>query len=489
MQKPSISLRLKLLLGIPSCWCWVLWLIVVPAIADKDAGDTGSENLKHHSLTNSSIERQITNQPKGHILTNTGVWSSDSKWIVYDTRSDVAGEVFDGEAIEMVHVETSEVHVLYRSRHGAACGVASFHPRKQQVVFILGPERPTQDWQYSFTRRRGVLVDCDQPMAAANLDARDLVSPFTAGALRGGTHLHVFSGDGEWVSFTYEDLVLEMSEDPDAQQNQRNVGVAAPYGPVTVPKSHPRNHDGIAFSVLVTETSDFPAPGSDEIGRAYSDAWVGVNGYEKENGQHQRRAIAFIGDVVTHSGDVVPELFIVDIPENVTKAGTHRLEGSSTSKPSPPDGTAQRRLTFTTGRPTPGLGTVRHWPRSAPDGKRIGFLMCDDVGVVQFWTISPNGGLPKQETRNDFSIESAFSWRPDGHAIACIAGGSVCEIKLSSGETTRVTPVHANLNPLRSEACVYSPDGAYIAYVRTVQSEFNQIFIARSQIVETSLAP
>jgi hypothetical protein len=52
---------------------------------------------------------------------------------------------------------------------------------------------------------------------AANLDARDLTPPFTSGAMRGGTHVHVFSGDGGRISFTYNDYLV----DPE----QRNVGV------------------------------------------------------------------------------------------------------------------------------------------------------------------------------------------------------------------------------------------------------------------------
>ena len=43
---------------------------------------------------------------------------------------------------------------------------------------------------------------------ARNLDARDLLPPFTPGALRGGTHVHQFSPDGHVVSSTYEDHVL-----------------------------------------------------------------------------------------------------------------------------------------------------------------------------------------------------------------------------------------------------------------------------------------
>ena len=31
--------------------------------------------------------RQITTAPHGHLLTNVGVWSPDSRWIVYDVRS------------------------------------------------------------------------------------------------------------------------------------------------------------------------------------------------------------------------------------------------------------------------------------------------------------------------------------------------------------------------------------------------------------------
>lgn len=38
-----------------------------------------------------------------------------------------------------------------------------------------------------------------------NLDAMDITAPYTPGALRGGSHVHVFSPNGELVSFTYND--------------------------------------------------------------------------------------------------------------------------------------------------------------------------------------------------------------------------------------------------------------------------------------------
>jgi Protein of unknown function (DUF3748) len=153
-------------------------------------------------------ERQITFGKYGHMLTNAGLWSPDGHRIVYDVRSSRDGSVFDGQRIETVDVRTGEVCVLYESKHGACCGVASFSPVKEQVVFILGPERPTADWQYGFNRRQGVLVSEAQPGVAVNLDARDLLPPLTPGALRGGTHLHLFSPDGRRVSFTYHDLIV-----------------------------------------------------------------------------------------------------------------------------------------------------------------------------------------------------------------------------------------------------------------------------------------
>src|SRR5215510_8703155 len=117
-------------------------------------------------------EQQITRDRRGHVLTNTRVWSPDGQWIVYDTRSDAAGEVFDGKHIEMVNVRTGKVKPLYESKNGAHCGVATFHPRELKVAFILGPENPSPDWSYNAWHRQGVVVNAAQPGRARNLDAR-----------------------------------------------------------------------------------------------------------------------------------------------------------------------------------------------------------------------------------------------------------------------------------------------------------------------------
>jgi hypothetical protein len=404
---------------------------------------------------NHPVEKQLTTARHGHVLTNTAVWSPDGKWIVYDVRSDPAGSIFDGDRIEQVNVETGEVQVLYRSQHDANCGVATYHPATNAVAFILGPESPTPDWHYGPNRRQGVIL---QNGTRTNLDARDLTAPFTPGALRGGTHVHVFSPDAGRVSFTYNDYIVDA--------DQRNVGVSVIGRPVRVQKDHPRNHDGEAFSVLVTRTTAHPRPGSDEIRRAIEDSWVGTDG----------RAIAFQGEAITASGEAISEVFIVNLPEDLTIPGDAPLEGTTTQLPAPPKGTTQRRLTFTANRKHPGLSAPRHWLRSSPDGSRIAFLMKDDAGVAQIWTISPVGGQMTQLTHNPTSIASAFTWSPDGRSIAHALDASVAITDVATGAMHRLTPKEKGDRAPRPEACVFSPDSAQIAYVKTIDG-FNQIFV------------
>ncbi len=426
-------------------------------------------------------ERQVTDAPHGHILTNTGVWSADGHWIAYDVRSDPAGNVFDGSRIERVHVTKGRTETLYESTRGACCGVVTASPLDDRVVFIHGPEDPTTEWSYGAWHRRGVVVHGDSPEGAKNLDARDVTPPFTPGALRGGSHVHTFSGDGKWIAFTYEDHVLaELGDGGGHDLNQRNIGVSVPAGPVAVTRNHPRNHDGSHFTVLVTRTVNHPRPGSDEINRAFEDGWVGTGGYLKPDGTRQRRAIAFQGQVVARNGQPLSEVFLVDLPEDLTSVGAAPLEGTTTTRPAPPQGAAQRRLTFTAEQKHPGIQGPRHWLRSSPDGSRIAFLMKDDAGIVQIWLVSPNGGEPRQLTHNNRDIGSAFTWSPDGRWIAHTMDDCVCVTNTRSGQSYRLTPSSDKDHAPRPEACVFSPDGKQIAYVRPVTSRgetWNQIFV------------
>ncbi len=429
-----------------------------------------------------AIETQLTHKRCGHILTNTGVWSPDGQWLVYDTRSDPAGEKFDGRTIEMVNIHTGEVQELYRSRNGAHCGVASFHPLESKVIFILGPEHPTPDWSYCAWHRRGVILDTTRPGTVLNLDARDLMPPFTPGALRGGTHLHLWEPAGQWVSFTYEDHEMaSLAHNTAAQQtHSRNIGVSVPDRPVGVPATHRRNHSAEYFTVLITRTSLAPVPGSDQILRASEEAWIGTNGYVLADGSRQARALAFQGQVLTSAGKKISEAFVVDLPAEVWIHGEGPLEGTAVHEPFPPKGTTQRRLTCTADRKYPGLQGPRHWLRSSPNGARIACLLKDDQGIVQLWTVSPAGGPLTQLTHNPWPIASAFTWSPDGHALAHIMDNSVCVTDAQTGATTRLTARTDDPMAPRPEACVFSPDARHIASVRPTRSGrkiFNQIWI------------
>jgi dipeptidyl aminopeptidase/acylaminoacyl peptidase len=227
--------------------------------------------------------------------------------------------------------------------------------------------------------------------------------------------------------------------------------------------------------VLATRTVANPKPGSDEINRAFEDSWIGTNGYVRADGTRQQRALAFQGHVVTPRGETISEVFVADLPDDVTIPSTDGpLQGTETLRPRPPRGTTQRRLTYTAENRYPGVQGPRHWLRSPPDGGRIAFLMKDDTGVVQLWTVPPTGGLPTQVTHNSADVASAFTWSPDGDWIAHAMAGSVCVTNMSSGRTYRLTEPAAG--PPRPEACVFSPDGTRIAFVRTI-GKWNQVCV------------
>ncbi len=424
-------------------------------------------------------ERQVTFAPRGHVLTNTAVWSPDGLWLVYDVREDP--EVFAGDRIERVHVLTGEVEVVYRAPNGSACGVVTWHPALPRLVFIQGPETPDENWTYGPSRRRGVLVDLREPEGSAlrvrPLDAMDYAPPFTPGALRGGSHVHVHSPDGLAVSFTYEDEVLarpDAKRSTEAEPNQRNIGVSfRSPGPVRVAPDHPRNHDGDWFSVLVSRTVARPRPGTDEISRAFEEGWIGHAGYTRADGGRQRHALAFLGRVTALDGREHDEVFVVDLPEDPASAAVGEpLEGTCLTRPAPPKGTRQRRLTFTDTDPHPGVQGPRHWLRSSPDGEHIAFLRLDARGVAQFWLVAPRGGPARQltELAEAPGIASAFSWSPDGRALAAVVNGRVCLVDAGDGSVRSLTaPGPAEFAPLPL-ACVFSPDGGLIAFQRKVPS-------------------
>ncbi|MFK3659410.1 DUF3748 domain-containing protein [Scandinavium sp. NPDC088450] len=404
--------------------------------------------------------KQITFASRHHQLTNTQTWTPDSQWLVFDVRP--SGASFTGETIERVNVQTGETEVIYHATDGAHVGVVTVHPDEERYVFIHGPEHPDSSWHYDFHHRRGVVTCAGE---THNLDAMDITPPFTPGALRGGSHVHVYSPNGEAVSFTYNDHVLH---EYDPTLDLRNVGVAVPYGPVTPAGQHPREYAGSHWSVLVSQTTASPLPGSDEISRAYEEGWVG------------NTHLAFIGDTLSKSGEKVPELFIVALPEDETgwkQAGEAPLCGTESTMPAPPAGVVQRRLTFTHDNAFPGLVNVpRHWVRCNPQGDSIAFLMRDEAGVVQLWLISPDGSGMRQLTSCS-GIQSAFDWHPSGNSLGFVLENRIAVCDVQSGESRFLTADHEN--PPSGDAVVFSPDGRWIAWMQETHG-YRQLWVTES---------
>ncbi|MBS6211235.1 MAG: DUF3748 domain-containing protein, partial [Proteus hauseri] len=389
------------------------------------------------------------------------------------------GGSFTGLTIEKIHAKTKQQQIIYTATQGAHVGVATVCPTEPvRYAFIHGPENPDNEWHYDFHHRRGVIVDESENNRAFNIDACSLTSPYQAGALRGGTHVHVFSPDGTRLSFTYNDHIMH---ELGGEYDQRNVAVAVPLKAVNVAKKHPREYDGEYFCTVISQTVAHPQKGSDEINKAYEECWVGTQGYTKVDGSQQRWAIAFIGDTVSENGNKVSEIFLVDLPDDnqaFSIEGDKPLAGTETTMPAVAKGIHQIRLTNTANRKYAGvLNQPRHWLRSSPQGDAIAFLMKDDHGIVQLYTVSPTTKEIKQITSQDWDIQSAFTWNSNGQYLTFICDNSVMRCNVKTGELTRLTEKTAQAPS--SDAVVFSPDDQYIAFMRDVDG-YRQIFTVES---------
>jgi hypothetical protein len=179
-----------------------------------------------------------------------------------------------------------------------------------------------------------------------------------------------------------------------------------------------------------------------------------------------------MGNVRGENGELATEVYIVDLPDEVTRARQGRpLEGSVEMRPAPPVGANQRRLTFTLSRRYPGVQGMRHFPRTSPDGSKIAFKLKDDDGLIQLFTVSPRGGEPVQLTRNAHSVETTFNWSPDGKFVVFGMDGSLCVAEVPGGFVMRLTKP--------SETSIFNPQfsntGRWIAYNRMVAVDKQEV--------------
>lgn len=432
---------------------------------------------------------QLTHDNGGHTIHNTECFSPDDQWIVFDTRNNDTMIASTGN-ISMVNTQTGEIRELYQTKHqtlyGPGVGAATFSPVANRVLFIHGVRNSDKNDPYSFTRRTGVAIDIEKPLHPILMDARDVSPPFIAGALRGGTHSHNWSADGKWISFTYNDYIMQQLEKNDSSvKDLRTVGVMVPGHAVHVPYDpSEENNSGKMFSVIVTKVTENPKPGSDEIDKAFDEGWIGVKGYQKSDGKWQHRAIAFQGEVVNSDGTKKTEVFVVDLPEDLTKANPGKpLEGTTISRPNVPAGVVQRRITYTSN----GIQGPRHWLRCTPDGNLIAFLSKDDKEIIQLFGVSPDGGKITQLTFNSYSIEGPFNFSHDGKCVAYLADNSVFVTEVKTGKTKRLTP-HSSDEEQLTGSVVWSNHGSMLAFNKYVKDKktgelFLQIFLIKDSLL------
>ncbi|SOE21068.1 Protein of unknown function [Spirosomataceae bacterium TFI 002] len=432
---------------------------------------------------NYSEERQVTNDSDyNHDLDNNDNFSPDDQWLVYDTRTDLGG-IAASSKVEKVNITTGEKKVLYRidgnEDFGPGVGAVSFSPVENEIVFIHGLGNSSESNPYQQWRRSGVIVNesnLDKPIF---MDARDIDAPYTKGALRGGSHRHEFSGDGNWVGFTYNDAIMQALEVSTGEKhNLRTIGVSKRGQAVSVTQSG-ENFSGKWFSALVVRVVPQPIPGSDEISHAAGDSWVGKNGYLKADGKLQL-ARAFIGTTKNKDGENVDEVFIVDIPEDISKNGAFGpLEGTETSLPMPPKGATQRRLTFTANTSQSGCEGI---VRASYDGSTLAFLAKDENGIKQIFTINPNGGEMTQVTFQDTDVEGSVRWHPNGKGLFYICEKSIFFCQLGSSRIDKKLTQISKPTDDSPTNLVVSHSGKLLAFNRIVkykEKAAKQIFVIK----------
>ncbi|OOG78324.1 hypothetical protein B0E43_02535 [Algoriphagus sp. A40] len=409
--------------------------------------------------------------------------SPTDQWVVYDGRNagTSLGEVGIIGLLDLTSGEQTKVYELAnQTPFGPGTGAAIFHPNREEVTFIHGLMNADQAFPYHIFRRSGMALDLtqkDHPVLFAQ-EARDVRVPFTPGALRGGTHAHSYSGDGEWISYTYNDEVVEkVGFENTAIRELRTIGFMMPGKVVQIKDiTGPEEFSGSKFSILAARVTPNPQPGSDEIQKAYEETWLGSDGYTNEKAEKVQHALAFFGDLKTKDGKLIKEIFISDLPNdpNLLLNATG-LEGSPSTLPEVPAVIRQRRLSHTEDRKYPGLQGPRQWLRSSVDGAYIYAYMKDENGIVQLMEISSKTGKLRQITSNSFSSDTSFSLSPDEKYLAYGAKDQLYLTEVSSGKTQKIgDEPKAEWSDLRN--INWSHSGKFIVYNRTVKSEGGSYF-------------
>ena len=358
-------------------------------------------NFEKNNRMKQYIPEQLTFDLYGHTLHHCQVISPDNQWIVYDTRNEDTA-IGTTTRIERVNVDTKEIQVLYETKnaneYGPGVGAVTYSPTEEKVLFIHGIDNATADKPYEMARRTGVAIHTNIPNHPINMDARDVEFPYTKGALRGGTHSHCWHPNSKLISFTYNDEVLAENHIP----NERAVGVMFPKQ-VLVPNSEKDDQiSGEMFSVILTQLVEKAKAGSDEIEKAFDECWLG-----------DKRSLVFQGWVRDENGNRKTEIFLAELPNDLTLLDNVPLEGTKTQYPGVPKGVIIKRVSCT----PKGVSSLRHWLRSSPDGDYVYFLMENEENITNIYRINMSNSEINQVTNHQTPIQSPFNISPFGDQL------------------------------------------------------------------------
>jgi len=400
------------------------------------------------------LPEQLTFGNYGHTLHHCQVVSPDNQWIVYDTRNEDS-EIGSTTRIERVHVETKEIQILYETKNanefGPGVGAATYSPNQDKVLFIHGLNNPTSDKPYGIARRTGVAIDTTNPNQPIYMDARDVQFPFTKGALRGGTHSHCWHPNGELISFTYNDEVLEIN----GISSERTVGVMFPKK-VKVPNDFNEEQiSGEMFSVIVSPIVNEAKWGSDEIEKSFDECWLG-----------NKRAIAFQGWVRDANGNRKTEIFTAELPNDLAKEDFNPLEGTINDYPGIPKGINLRRVTYT----LKGISNFRHWLRSSPDGEFVYFLMEDEYLFINIYRINVINKQIVKITNHNKSIHSPFNISPDGNKVIYLCDNKLCIFYINEKKYIELSSFNENLYGIPN----FDKTGDRIFYNQYIENSYQE---------------
>jgi hypothetical protein len=416
-------------------------------------------------------ERQLTTGPLQKDLDDNINFSPDGKVLVFDCRG--ATGINGNDRLGVVNVETGKVDIVYRQTPPLlGLGAPSFLNNHE----IIAIHALASGIKYDFTLRAGRIIPADGIGPGRWLDSRDITSPYTPGALRGGTHKHEPDVSGQWVGFTYNDHIMKTRNGSDL----RNMGVSHLGRHVAVHPDHAgQNIEGESFSVLLTACVDHPRPGTDDYQRADSDCWVGAQGYRTSHGR--QRARAFRGEVIPADGGAAAgDVFIVDVPDDITIPGPlGPLQGTDTGYPKPPKGAVVRRLTHTAASSDPRLRGISGHLRADNDGHWIAYLApVLNSGVIeqQVFIVSPASGKTAQLSHIPGGVTAGPRFSPDGRfVVAATQDGRVVAWSAMDHHFGAMTALTEPTLKAASNLVV-SPDSRWVAYNRTIQGVL-QIFV------------